>query len=288
MVLIFLCPCVNAAPNEQTFPEISFQVFNTFIEQNFSSKISLDTVLMLLFTVNENIDLLNLHQCQQNPQLKGIERQTDLSAWIKSLACEIQLQTTETRFKTLFKKSDVLKSLPNTEVINVLGIKLNGLADVLGLKAYVNNGKLIKKLQPISKKAIQPIQIICPPFFTCSDKKCNGHSILQLTDNDDIPHVTLLKGSEIFENVAVLSGHCTNGETHYFSDHETYKDSPSNSQKRVYLHNAKLKVRQSLYVDQFFYNAVMHGIYSFHASTTAYAEFWTNSYGKAIAFKVQR
>ena len=32
----------------------------------------------------------------------------------------------------------------------------------------------------------------------------------------------------------------------------------------------------------------MNGIYSFHASTAAYAEFWTNSYGKAIVFKVQR
>ena len=289
MVLIFLCPGVNAAPSEQPFPDISFKIFNTFIEQNFSSKISLATVLMLLFTVNENTDLLNLHQRQQNPQLKGIERRVDLSAWIKSLAHEIQRQTTETKFKTLFKKSDVLKSLPDTEVINVLGTKIIGLTDVLGLKAYGDNGKLIKKLQPISKKAIQPIRIICPPSFNCSDKKCNGRSILQLTDKDDVPHVTLLKGSEIFENVAVLSGYCAKCQTHYFSDHETYKDSPSNSRKRVYLNNAKyIKIGQSLYVDRIFSNAVMNGIYSFHASTAAYAEFWTNSYGKAIAFKVQR
>ncbi|KIJ93686.1 hypothetical protein K443DRAFT_111653 [Laccaria amethystina LaAM-08-1] len=289
IVVIFLCPGVNAAPSEQSFPEISFKVFNTFIEQNFSSKISLATVLMLLFTLNENTDLLNLHQRQQNPQLKGIERRVDLSAWIKSLAREIQLQTTETKFKTLFKKYDVLKSLPDAEVVNVLGTKLNGLADVLGLKAYGNNGKLIKKLQPISKNAIQPILVICPPLFNCSDKKCNGRSILQLTDKDDVPHVTLLKGSEIFENVTVLSGYCANCQTHYFSDHETYKDLPSNSRKRVYLHNAKyLKIGQSLYVDRIFSNAVMNGIYSFHASTAAYAEFWTNSYGKVNAFKIQR
>ena len=32
----------------------------------------------------------------------------------------------------------------------------------------------------------------------------------------------------------------------------------------------------------------MNGIYSFHASTAAYAEFWTNSYGKSQAFKIQR
>ena len=62
IVVAFLCPGANAVQNEQPFPDISFKVFNTFIEENFSSKISLATVLMLLFTVNENTDLLNLHQ----------------------------------------------------------------------------------------------------------------------------------------------------------------------------------------------------------------------------------
>lgn len=74
IVVIFLCPGANAVQNEQPFPNITFKVFNTFIEENFSSKISLATVLMLLFTVNENTDLLNLHQHQKNPQLKGVEK----------------------------------------------------------------------------------------------------------------------------------------------------------------------------------------------------------------------
>jgi len=55
--------------NEQAFPDISFKVFNDFVTQNFSSKITLATLLMLLFTTVENTDLLNPHQCQQNPQL---------------------------------------------------------------------------------------------------------------------------------------------------------------------------------------------------------------------------
>ena len=61
------------------------------------------------------------------------------------------------------------------------------------------------------------------------------------------------------------------------------------SRKRVYLLTANyLKIGQSLYVDRVFSNAVMNGIYSFHASTAAYAEFWTNIYGKPSGFKVNR
>ena len=54
MVLIFLCPGVNALQNEQAFPDIPFKVFNEFVAQSFSSKITLATVLMLFFTMTEN------------------------------------------------------------------------------------------------------------------------------------------------------------------------------------------------------------------------------------------
>ena len=79
MVLIFLCPGVNALENEQAFPDIPFKLFNEFVAQNFSSKITLATVLMLFFTMTENTDLLNLHQCQQNPQLSD-EKRVNLSS----------------------------------------------------------------------------------------------------------------------------------------------------------------------------------------------------------------
>ena len=151
IVVIFLCPGANAVQNEQPFPDVTFKVFNTFIEENFTSKISLATVLMLLFTINKNTDLLNLHQRQQNPQLKEVEKRMELGAWIKSLAHEIQIQT-DAKFKMFFKQSDGLKSLPDTEVINRLRTKLNNFATMLGLKAYGSDNKLIKKLRPISKK----------------------------------------------------------------------------------------------------------------------------------------
>ena len=89
MALMFLCPGANALQNEQPFPGISFKVFNEFIAHNFSSKITLATVLMLLFTTVENTDVLNLHQHQQNPQLSD-EKRVNLSSWLKSLACEVE------------------------------------------------------------------------------------------------------------------------------------------------------------------------------------------------------
>jgi hypothetical protein len=287
MVLMFLCPGVNAVKNEHAFPDITFKVFNNFVEQNFSSKITLSTVLMLLFTITENIDLLNLHQRQQNPQLAD-EKRVDLSSWIKSLAREVQKQTTEPKLKTLFKKSDNHRLIPNNQIITKLGTKLNGLADILGLNSFGSDGKLVQKLLPISKKDIQPILIICPVSSVCSDINCRGRAILQQSDPNQLAHTSLIKGSEIVTDVIVLSGMCSHCKTHYFSDHENYPqvDGP---RKRVYLNNAKyLKVGKSLYVDRVFSNAVMNGVYSFHASTAAYAEFWTNSYGQQNLFKIKR
>src|SRR6266498_4670939 len=107
IVVMFMCPGAAAVQSEHAFPDIPFKAFNTFVEQNFSSKIMLTTVLMLLFTMTENTDLLNLHQRQQHPQLSD-ENKVDLSSLIKSLGHEVQKQTTGPKFKTLFKKSETL------------------------------------------------------------------------------------------------------------------------------------------------------------------------------------
>ncbi len=162
------------------------------------------------------------------------------------------------------------------------------MADVLGLNSFGSNGQLIQKLQPISKTEIEPILMICPLSSICSAKKCERRGILQLSFSSRSSEVTLIKGSKIFKKVTVLSGQCASCETHYFSDHENYSDG-NNPRKRVHLPNAKyLKVGQNLYVDRVFSNAVVNGIYHFHASISAYAEFWTNSYGKDYSFKIKR
>jgi len=97
----------------------------------------------------------------------------------------------------------------------------------------------------------------------------------------------LIKGIKIFQKVSVLHGHCHKCKTVYSIDYETY--GPPNAQKKAYLNNAHyLKIGQSIYVDRVFSNAVLNGVYSFHASTAAYAEFWTNSFGKSHSVKLPR
>jgi len=66
--VLLLCPGVQAAATESPFPDILFNVFDSFVQSTFSSKISLSTVLVLLFSITENTNLLNLYACQQNPQ----------------------------------------------------------------------------------------------------------------------------------------------------------------------------------------------------------------------------
>jgi len=55
-----------AIQDQDPFPDISFKVFSQFIMANFGKKTSLSTVLMVLFTMTNNSDLLNLHAHQQH------------------------------------------------------------------------------------------------------------------------------------------------------------------------------------------------------------------------------
>jgi hypothetical protein len=49
----------------------------------------------------------------------------------------------------------------------------------------------------------------------------------------------------------------------------------------VYLNSAKyLRAGKSLWVDRIFSRAVLNGIYSFHASSSAYSDFWNHSYAR--------
>jgi hypothetical protein len=88
VILIGYLPVVSAAPDHNLFSDITFQAFSQFVEQNFSSKVSLATVLVVLFTTTSNPDLFNLHARQQNP-LQGEHCQT-ISGWMKALACALE------------------------------------------------------------------------------------------------------------------------------------------------------------------------------------------------------
>src|ERR1700722_19644300 len=70
ITFVFL-PVVSASTNQDPFPNVTFKLFSKFVEQQFSSNVSLATVLTVLFTVTSNPDLFNLHACQQHPRIHG-------------------------------------------------------------------------------------------------------------------------------------------------------------------------------------------------------------------------
>ena len=272
IMVLFLMPGVAAQAEENPFPNVPFKLFSHFVKENFSSKITLSQVLLVLFTITDNPDLLSLHARQQNPEYPEETRSSD-SGWIRALARALQEKLGD-RQKRLFKDTDSTNSNNQTTAI---GEKLDGLAKVLKLYPYDEHGQFQGKLKPISHASIQAAQVICPNTVACETTTCNPRSLLQITKVRDIPRVTLIKGSTIYENVQVLTGKCPKCKTSYLADRERVVE-PDDKYTRVYLNSAKyLKVGQSLWVDRIFSNAVLNAMYSFHASAAAYTEFWNNS-----------
>jgi hypothetical protein len=102
MGFVFL-PIVTAVPDEGQFPNIPFKVFSQFVQENFSSRITLSQVFLVLFTITDNHDLLNLHARQQNPRYAG-EIHSPMSVWLKCLAWALQESPAEDATKLITKR----------------------------------------------------------------------------------------------------------------------------------------------------------------------------------------
>ena len=80
----------------------------------------------------------------------------------------------------------------------------------------------------------------------------------------------------------MLTGKCPRCKTLYAADHERFEDTSTvqNSLKRVYLNSAKyLKFGKALWVDRLFSTSAINAMYNFHASASACAEYWNNTFG---------
>jgi hypothetical protein len=201
-IVFNILPTVAARPEKSPFLDIPFQAFSQFIWNNFSSKISLSTALVILFTITDNPDLLNLHSRQQNPKYTG-EKYVAVSSWMKYLAREFDNKLCKQHVKLLKKLDNVTET--DTRLNNI-GIKLDALAKLLDLNPYDDNCQFQQKLKPISHQSIQPIHIICPDSYECETLTCKPWSLLQITKIQDIPSVTLIKGFQYYVNVPVLTG----------------------------------------------------------------------------------
>ena len=270
-----LIPPVYAS--QHNFPNISFQSFNLFISSTFHPDISLSTVLFLLFSLTENTDLLNLHSHQQQ-SLYPSEKIIKYTGWMSALVNAILNQLDEETISLLFLNSD-----QEDNHNKLLGDKLHAMAQKLKLLPYTKSNQFkSKRSQPISHDQIKPVHLLCPSSFTCTTATCNPRSLLQFTRDRDIPHIKLIIGTTIHNEVPVLTGKCPICDTHYAADHERFLDSSDENTtwKRLYTNNAKyLKVGQNLWVDRSFSKAVLNGMFSFHASSQAYTQFWNNSFG---------
>jgi hypothetical protein len=272
-------PTAAALSEFSQFPELTFLSFSQFIQKNFPADISLSTVLLLLFTMTENPDLLSLHARQQYSLTKG-ENISAINSWIKSLSRAVHAKVNNST--SLLHESDRYEGISENHIVSNIATKLDGLARHLGLIKYNKKGHLKTGLKPISYTEIEAVHIICPQSYQCVTSGCGFRSLVQTTKQRDIPLVTLVKNNTIHKDVPVLTGRCPNCMTSYSADHErTPEINEENRFTNLYLNSAKfLKVGQSVWVDRVFSNAVVNAMYSFHASASSYMEFWNNSFGK--------
>ena len=268
------------AASQHAFPNILFSAFSDTIQSNFGPTITLTTVLAILFTLVENPDLLNLHFRQQNPQYSG-ENSIQVSGWMIALVNALATQLGNKRTETLFSKKE-LQNPDKKNKIKFLAEKLDLTAISLKLSPYDSKGNYKGKLLSISYQKIEPAYVICPTSFICGTLDCQPRCLIQSTRERDIPLVTLIKEYKVHQRVPVLVGKCPRCETLYAADHERFQDTSTiqNNLKRVYLNSAKyLKVGKSLWVDRLFSTSVINAMYNFHASASAYTEYWNNTFG---------
>ena len=78
-------PQTTASSEMMPFPDVPFDKFSQFIQENFDSTISVASVLCILFSLTENPALLALHARQQKGRYEG-ENSVTVTAWMKCLS----------------------------------------------------------------------------------------------------------------------------------------------------------------------------------------------------------
>ena len=134
-------PLVSAAPQTQPFPNVPFKVFSAFVEQSFSSQVSLATVLLVLFSLTENPELLTLHARQQNPEYAN-ENKTVASGWMHALSRAMMHQL-KSDIQMLFHDREFPEQ--ETQQVAKLCGKLDNLATILNLTPYDRKKKIQRK-----------------------------------------------------------------------------------------------------------------------------------------------
>ena len=166
---ISFLPLIYAAPTKAPFPNLPFHIFSNMIQNTFHPDISLATVLILLFILTENTDLLNLHAHQQHPHLEGEKK---ASGWLLILACILCAKFDEPTQDTLFTPAQQHLVLSDQQKHKTIAEKLVDFANSLSLNPYNENGHFSAPLQPVSHHSIHLIYVITPNTSTCVTPSC--------------------------------------------------------------------------------------------------------------------
>jgi hypothetical protein len=119
-----------------------FTDFCQLIQDQFGAEISLTTVLIILFSLTSNPDLLNLHARQQNPNpmCSGELRQL-VTGWMKAFVWSLQTRLGATT-DDLFQQSDGLSQMTRDQRLSAIGRKMDNVIHGLGLYPYNQRGHL--------------------------------------------------------------------------------------------------------------------------------------------------
>jgi len=171
-LLLSWLPTVAAQPPlpSKSFPNPTFQAFSNFI---LSSEISLTTTLLILFSLINNPELLNLHARQTHPAFPD-ENISKASGWMKTLARGLGDRLD-------YDLSHVLQRSTDSTWVTELALQLDAFTVFLGLSPYKSNGKFHRKITTVSQESIIPVQLICPPNMTCTTASCRPYHISQRT-----------------------------------------------------------------------------------------------------------
>jgi CxC5 like cysteine cluster associated with KDZ transposases len=252
LLLAIWLPLVTAQPTSP-FPNISFDDFNTFVQENYDADISLSSVLLILFTVLENPQLLNLHfrRCQR--KFKG---ETSSTLWLDRLGRLLG---------HCFAEDEPLLH-PSCAS---LSSSLHHLALLLNLNEPVDS---------VDLSAVEPTLALVTNSFECQEPTCEPHSLYPHQKVDDIPDVVLIKGTKQYSHAHVLGARCGTCLTSYMADHR-YQRTQQKGQERTLENDARyIKIGQVLWADRTFTGAVSNAFHSLRSSAQAYSVFFTNSY----------
>jgi hypothetical protein len=205
---IALLPTVHALPTTP-FPDMLFTDFSQLIQDQFGADITLTTVLVILFSLTHNPELLNLHARQQNPNpMCSGELKQSVTGWMKAFVWSLQTRLGATT-DDLFHHSDGLSHMSRDQRLTSIGQKIDSVIHGLGLYPYNQRGRLRQWIGEIDDSSIAPIRLLCPSNAICVTNDCEPRALRQDIRERNVSHVTLFQGAQTFHNVAVLSGRCS-------------------------------------------------------------------------------